>query len=60
MHWHTYFPDTPLSYPPSFDARIVLYPGIREVRDYFSWRQVDSPFHLSCDCGQLLIAYQHT
>jgi len=42
MHWHTYFPDTPLSYPPSFDARIVLYPGIREVRDYFSWRQADT------------------
>lgn len=49
MHWHTYFPDTPLSYPPSFDARVVLYPGTREVRDYFSWRQADSAFHLPCD-----------
>ena len=60
MNWQTYFPDTPLSYPPSFDARIVLYPGIREVRDYFSWRQADSAFHLSCDSGWLLIAYQRT
>ncbi|KAH9991731.1 Thg1 C terminal domain-containing protein [Russula vinacea] len=42
MHWKTYFPDTPLRYVPSFDARIVLYPGIREVRDYFSWRQTDT------------------
>lgn len=58
MHWHTYFPDTPLSYPPSFDARIVLFPGIREVRDYFSWRQADSAFNLFCHCGRLLIAYQ--
>ena len=42
FHWQTYFPDTPLKYPPSFDGRIVLYPGEREVRDYFSWRQADS------------------
>ncbi|KAI9456779.1 Thg1 C terminal domain-containing protein [Russula earlei] len=43
MKWHTYFPTTtPLRYPPCFDARIVLYPGIREVRDYFSWRQTDA------------------
>jgi tRNA(His) guanylyltransferase len=49
MNWHTYFPDTPLRYVPSFDARIVLYPGIREVRDYFSWRQSDSVSHLFCE-----------
>ncbi|KAH9955893.1 Thg1 C terminal domain-containing protein [Russula dissimulans] len=42
MNWPKYFPTTPLRYPPSFDARIVLYPGIQEVRDYFSWRQVDT------------------
>jgi tRNA(His) guanylyltransferase len=46
MNWPTYFPDNPLRYVPSFDARIVLYPGIREVRDYFSWRQSDSVSHL--------------
>jgi tRNA(His) guanylyltransferase len=44
MKWHTFFPDTPLSYPPSFDARVILYPDAREVRDYFSWRQADSVF----------------
>lgn len=40
--WPTYFPDTPLSPPlPSFDARAVLYPTDRNLRDYLSWRQVD-------------------
>ena len=60
MKWYTFFPDTPLSYPPSFDARIILYPGVKEVRDYFSWRQADSVFDLSCHCDRLLIAYQRT
>jgi tRNA(His) guanylyltransferase len=26
---------------PGFDGRIVLYPSYRNLRDYFSWRQVD-------------------
>lgn len=56
-HWPTYFPPTPpdalkpdevdpnkLLYPPTFDGRIVCYPSPKEVRDYFSWRQVDSSF----------------
>jgi len=42
FNWTTFFPDVPLRYPPSFDARIVLYPGMKEIRDYFSWRQVDT------------------
>ncbi|KAH9981910.1 Thg1 C terminal domain-containing protein [Russula compacta] len=42
VHWPTFFPENPLRYPPSFDARIVLYPGVQEIRDYFSWRQVDT------------------
>jgi len=42
FHWNTYFPDKPLRYPPTFDGRIVLYPGEKEVRDYFSWRQADT------------------
>ncbi|KAI0294888.1 Thg1 C terminal domain-containing protein [Multifurca ochricompacta] len=42
MHWPAYFPDVPLRYAPSFDARIVLYPSVREIRDYFSWRQADT------------------
>jgi hypothetical protein len=60
MKWHTFFPDTPLASPPSFDARIILYPGAKEVRDYFSWRQADGVFGLSCDSDQPLIAYQRT
>jgi tRNA(His) guanylyltransferase len=51
MNWKSYFPDTILRFIPSFDARIVLYPGTREVRDYFSWRQTDSVFHLSRERG---------
>jgi len=42
FHWQSYFPDSPLRYPPSFDGRIVLYPTEREVRDYLSWRQADT------------------
>jgi len=42
MKWPEYFgTDTPCQYPPSFDARIVLYPNDRVLRDYMSWRQVD-------------------
>lgn len=40
--WPTYFPTTPLSAPlPTFDGRAVLYPSVRNLRDYMSWRQVD-------------------
>ncbi|WVW80765.1 hypothetical protein I302_102751 [Kwoniella bestiolae CBS 10118] len=42
FHWPSYFPDNPLKYPPSFDSRAVMYPGEREVRDYFAWRQADT------------------
>lgn len=30
-----------LMYPPSFDARSILYPSKENIRDYLSWRQVD-------------------
>ncbi|KAF2493955.1 tRNAHis guanylyltransferase [Lophium mytilinum] len=40
--WPKYFPDTPLTPPlPSFDGRAVVYPSVRNLRDYMSWRQVD-------------------
>ncbi|KIY64899.1 tRNAHis guanylyltransferase, partial [Cylindrobasidium torrendii FP15055 ss-10] len=42
FNWAKYLPDKPLRYPPSFDGRIVLYPGDKEIRDYFSWRQADT------------------
>ncbi|RDB25872.1 putative tRNA(His) guanylyltransferase [Hypsizygus marmoreus] len=42
FHWSSYFLDTPLQYPPSFDGRIVLYPGEQQIRDYFAWRQADT------------------
>lgn len=41
FHWTEYFPDKKLIYPPSFDGRSVLYPSIKNMRDYLSWRQAD-------------------
>ncbi len=41
FHWPSYFPDTPLLYPPTFDGRVVLYPTPSNLRDYLSWRQAD-------------------
>ncbi|RQM20556.1 hypothetical protein B5M09_010444 [Aphanomyces astaci] len=29
FHWPEYFKSTPLTYPPSFDARVVSYPSIK-------------------------------
>lgn len=42
FNWKTYFPELELKYPPSFDGRIVVYPGKQEIRDYFAWRQADT------------------
>lgn len=41
FHWSRWFGEEPLKYPPSFDARIVLYPTIENLKDYLSWRQAD-------------------
>lgn len=40
-YWKDFFPTTELSYPPAFDARVVLYPSNENLRDYLSWRQAD-------------------
>lgn len=40
--WSTHFPDTPLLSTPCFDCRAVLYPTDDCLRDYLSWRQVDT------------------
>lgn len=40
--WPAYFPDQPLKYPPTFDARPVVYPTDKTLRDYLAWRQVDT------------------
>ncbi|KAG4301985.1 hypothetical protein PCANB_002148 [Pneumocystis canis] len=39
--WSHHFSNTILTYPPSFDARAILYPSEQNIRDYLSWRQVD-------------------
>eukprot|EP01114_Cavostelium_apophysatum_P021375 TRINITY_DN7444_c0_g1_i4.p1 TRINITY_DN7444_c0_g1~~TRINITY_DN7444_c0_g1_i4.p1 ORF type:complete len:258 (+),score=56.10 TRINITY_DN7444_c0_g1_i4:72-845(+) len=41
FHWSKFFPSKQLIYPPTFDARCVLYPSVETVRDYLSWRQAD-------------------
>lgn len=41
-YWKDYFHTVKLLYPPAFDARIVLYPSDNNLRDYLSWRQVDT------------------
>ena len=40
MNWRAYF-QTPLQSVPHFDGRVVLYPSLKNVQDYFSWRQAD-------------------
>lgn len=40
-HWNS-FCCRKLKYPPIFDARIILYPTVKNIRDYLSWRQADA------------------
>ncbi|PWN30335.1 tRNAHis guanylyltransferase [Jaminaea rosea] len=40
--WPSYFPQTRLLQPPSFDGRLVEYPTAKHIRDYFAWRQADT------------------
>ncbi|MQL86413.1 hypothetical protein Taro_018946 [Colocasia esculenta] len=41
MKWRNFFPTQELRYPPSFDGKIICYPGLggKLVRDYLSLRQ---------------------
>lgn len=41
FHWSDFFPNTTLQYPPMFDARTVVYPDLKNIRDYLNWRQAD-------------------
>uniref|UniRef100_A0A182MUZ3 Probable tRNA(His) guanylyltransferase n=1 Tax=Anopheles culicifacies TaxID=139723 RepID=A0A182MUZ3_9DIPT len=43
FHWKRIFDSRSIDmrYPPSFDARAVLYPTDENLRDYLSWRQAD-------------------
>lgn len=42
FHWPDFFENQKLLYPPSFDARVVLYPSDENMRDYLGWRQADT------------------
>ncbi|UYV81142.1 THG1L [Cordylochernes scorpioides] len=39
-YWNNFF-EYPLKSIPSFDAKIILYPTNKKLRDYMSWRQAD-------------------
>jgi tRNA(His) guanylyltransferase len=41
FYWDRWLGSDKLKYPPSFDARIVLYPSEENLKDYLSWRQAD-------------------
>lgn len=42
LNWARWFgAGTQPKYPPSFDARAVLYPSDATLRDYLAWRQAD-------------------
>ena len=61
-NWSNHF-DIPLAYPPVFDARCITYPIPQNVRDYFSWRQVDSKVNISKPTKRnfnLIKSLQHT
>lgn len=40
FNWNKFF-DIKLQYPVTFDSRIILYPDLKTLQDYFYWRQVD-------------------
>ncbi|CEP23693.1 THG1 [Cyberlindnera jadinii] len=42
--WPKFFPNTPLEikHMPTFDGRAVVYPNLQTVKDYLSWRYVDT------------------
>lgn len=41
IHFNDFFPDKKLTDIPMFDGRCILYPDLKTLRDYLSWRQVD-------------------
>ncbi|XP_023717500.1 probable tRNA(His) guanylyltransferase [Cryptotermes secundus] len=41
FHWVGFFGPIRLQYPPAFDARVVMYPTDKNLRDYLGWRQAD-------------------
>lgn len=46
FYWPRYFGTQMMQYPPAFDARTVLYPTDKNLRDYLSWRQADCKYHV--------------
>ena len=40
FNWPKYFIE-PLLFPAVFDGRVILYPNLDTLKDYFYWRQVD-------------------
>ncbi|CAA7401763.1 unnamed protein product [Spirodela intermedia] len=58
MKWRVFFPEQELVYPPSFDGRVMCFPGpgARLVRDYLSLRQNDCHiFNQKNTCSWMLV-----
>lgn len=49
--WPERLPGVALQSTPVFDGRCVCYPSVRTVRDYLSWRQVDTHVNNQVDGG---------
>jgi tRNA(His) guanylyltransferase len=41
FHWIGFFGPIRLQNPPAFDARVVMYPTDKNLKDYLGWRQAD-------------------
>lgn len=41
FHWPAFFPAQRLLALPCFDARMITYPALSNIRDYACWRQAD-------------------
>lgn len=41
FHWPHFLKGKELHHLPSFDARVILYPTDKNLRDYLAWRQSD-------------------
>ena len=53
--WSEFLPETALTQTPSFDGRAVCYPTDQTLRDYLSWRQVDTHINTQVCCTLALV-----
>ena len=42
LNWSKFFINEPLKLIPTFDGRLIIYPKLKMIKDYLSWRQADT------------------